>query len=176
MELRATLPTRGPTSNGSARISLSGARNAFTGEIGKGSDGRAASAIARDYRTRGYGGSSWATRTMERGAVASTPRLLNGIAVIARSFARIHETNLKKQGLLALTFADSRDYDRIREHDRLSLLEFDELSPGRRVRCIALHADGTRETLELGHSYASSQLDWFRAGSALNVAGSTSPR
>jgi aconitate hydratase len=89
--------------------------------------------------------------------------------VIARSFARIHETNLKKQGLLALTFMDGADYDRIREHDLLSLLGLSDLAPGAPVRCVVAHADGSGETLLLRHSYGASQLAWFRAGSALNL-------
>jgi aconitate hydratase len=92
--------------------------------------------------------------------------------VIAKSFARIHETNLKKQGLLALTFADPADYGRIREHDRLSPLGLDTPAPGIPVRCVARHDDGTREELSLLHSYTRSQLAWFRAGSALNLCRS----
>ncbi|MGH7286629.1 MAG: aconitate hydratase, partial [Myxococcota bacterium] len=90
-------------------------------------------------------------------------------AVIARSFARIHESNLKKQGLLALTFGDPADYDRIREGDRISFVDLASLAPGCAVACLVKHADGTDETLSLAHSFSASQLDWFRAGSALNV-------
>ena len=100
---------------------------------------------------------------------ALCPRLLGGAAVIARSFARIHESNLKKQGLLALTFQDPADYDRIREDDRLSLVGLAALAPGKPVECRVKHADGTAETLHLNHSFGASQLDWFRAGSALNL-------
>ena len=91
------------------------------------------------------------------------------MAVIARSFARIHESNLKKQGLLALTFQDPTDYDRIREEDRISLLGLAGMAPGKPVECLVRHADGTTETLRLSHSFAASQLEWFRAGSALNL-------
>jgi aconitate hydratase len=100
---------------------------------------------------------------------ALSPRLLGGAAVIARSFARIHESNLKKQGLLALTFRDPADYDRIREDDRLSLVGLAQLAPGKPVTCLLRHADGTTERLELAHSFGASQLEWFRAGSALNL-------
>jgi aconitate hydratase len=90
--------------------------------------------------------------------------------VIARSFARIHETNLKKQGLLALTFADPADYERIGPGDRVSLTELGALHPGAAVRCTLQHADGSQETLLLHHSYSAAQLQWFRSGSALNAA------
>jgi aconitate hydratase len=96
-------------------------------------------------------------------------RLLGGAAVIARSFARIHESNLKKQGLLALTFSDAADYDKIREDDRISLVGLQDLAPGKPVTCIVKHADGTSETLHLNHSYGESQVQWFRLGSALNM-------
>jgi aconitate hydratase len=100
---------------------------------------------------------------------ALSPRLLGGAAVIARSFARIHESNLKKQGLLALTFTHADDYDRIRPDDRLSLLGLRDLAAGKPVQCRLVHSDGTEEVLELKHSYSERQLAWFRAGSALNT-------
>jgi aconitate hydratase A / 2-methylisocitrate dehydratase len=156
-----------------------GATNAFSGEAGKGMNvltgetGQAIAKIARDYKSRGvkwvvigdhnYGEGS------SREHAALSPRLLGGAAVIARSFARIHESNLKKQGLLALTFENPADYDRIREEDRLSLVALADMAPGKPVGCLVKHADGTTETLRLYHSYAASQLDWFRAGSALNL-------
>ena len=92
-----------------------------------------------------------------------------GAAVIARSFARIHESNLKKQGLLALTFQDRADYDRIRVDDRISLVGLEEMAPGQPVECRIKHADGTTETLWLNHTFSASQLEWFRKGSALNL-------
>lgn len=158
---------------------LSGATNAYTGEAGTGKNvltgetGQPIAKIARDYRANGvrwvvigdhnYGEGS------SREHAALSPRLLGGAAVIARGFARIHESNLKKQGLLALTFEDPADYDRVREDDRLSLVDLADMSPGRPVTCVVAHEDGTRETLRLTHSYSKSQLDWFRQGSALNV-------
>ena len=156
-----------------------GATNAFTGEAGKGKNiltgetGQAISKIARAYKSKGikwvvigdhnYGEGS------SREHAALSPRLLGGVAVIARSFARIHESNLKKQGLLALTFQDPTDYDRIREEDRISLLGLAGMAAGKPVECLIRHADGTTETLRLSHSFAASQLEWFRAGSALNL-------
>jgi aconitate hydratase len=100
---------------------------------------------------------------------ALSPRLLGGAAVIVRSFARIHESNLKKQGLLALTFPNPADYDKIREDDRISLVGLKDLAPGKPVQCIIKHSDGTSETLNLNHSYGASQVEWFRLGSALNL-------
>ncbi|MCH7542638.1 MAG: aconitate hydratase, partial [Proteobacteria bacterium] len=99
---------------------------------------------------------------------ALSPRLLGGVAVIVRSFARIHESNLKKQGLLGLTFQDPADYDRILEDDRISLVGLAGMAPDKPVECIVAHADGTKETLKLDHSFGESQLEWFRLGSALN--------
>ena len=160
---------------------LMGAVNAFTGERGRGLDQLtgsrdvAFSTIARGYKAAGrpwvivgdgnYGEGS------SREHAALSPRLLGGVAVIARSFARIHETNLKKQGLLALTFRNGADYDRIREDDRISLTGLAQLAPGEAVTCVLSHADGTQERLLLDHTYSASQIEWFRAGSALNLMG-----
>jgi aconitate hydratase len=158
---------------------LMGATNAFTAEAGRtldqlsGEPSLPVAHVARHYRAcdlhwlvvgdHNYGEGS------SREHAAVSPRLLGGAAVIARSFARIHETNLKKQGLLALTFSDPADYDRIRQDDRLSLLELTSLAPSHPVACRLHHADGSAETIQLAHSYAESQLAWFRAGSYLNL-------
>jgi aconitate hydratase len=157
---------------------LSGAANAYTGEVGKTTnvvtgERRAVSEVARDYRARGakwviVGDANYGEGSSREHAALS-PRLLNGAAVIARSFARIHESNLKKQGLLALTFADPADYDRVREGDRVTLSGLAELAPRKLVECRLHHADGNVECILLRHSYSESQLDWFRAGSALNL-------
>jgi aconitate hydratase len=158
---------------------LMGATNAATGEVGKtsnvitGETGQPIAAVARDYRSRGLrwvivGDSNYGEGSSREHAALS-PRLLGGAAVIARSFARIHESNLKKQGLLALTFSHADDYERIRADDRLSLLALSELAAGKPVRCRLLHSDGSEEVLELQHSYSERQLEWFRAGSALNT-------
>ena len=100
---------------------------------------------------------------------AMSPRFLGAAAVIARSFARIHETNLKKQGILPLTFSDPSDYDKVEETDRVSLLGLKDLAPGHPVRAVLHHADGTAEELQLKHTLNQEQIDWFKAGSALNV-------
>lgn len=158
---------------------LMGAVNAFTGETGKGTDvmsgkqGVTFSAIARAYRSQGIGwviiGDANYGEGSSREHAALSPRLLGGTAVIAKSFARIHESNLKKQGLLALTFLDAADYDRIAADDRISLVGLADLTPGNPVESRLRHADDTVETIWLTHSYSASQLDWFRAGSALNL-------
>jgi aconitate hydratase len=156
-----------------------GAINAYTGEAGKvknaltGATGEMVSKVARDYQSKdvkwvivgdaNYGEGS------SREHAALCPRLLGGVAVIVRSFARIHESNLKKQGLLALTFPNPADYDRIREDDRLSLVGLRNLAPGKPVECRIRHADGTTETLLLNHTFSGPQLEWFRKGSALNL-------
>ena len=156
-----------------------GATNAYTGDSGTGKnvltgeEGRAISSIATHYRDNGlrwvvvgddnYGEGS------SREHAALSPRLLGGAAIIARSFARIHETNLKKQGLLPLSFADPADYDRIREDDRISLVGLNDLAAGQPVECRIAHSDGTSETLHLNHSIGESQVEWFRIGGALNM-------
>ncbi len=156
-----------------------GATNAYTGNAGTGKnvdtgeEEQSISAIARHYKSRGlpwvvvgddnYGEGS------SREHAALSPRLLGGAAVIARSFARIHETNLKKQGLLALTFQDRADYDRVREDDRISLVDLGDMAQSKPVTAHLQHSDGTRETLQLDHSFSDSQIEWFKAGSALNV-------
>jgi aconitate hydratase len=162
-----------------------GAINAYTGEAGKGKNvltgetGQSISAIARYYKSQGvkwvvigdhnYGEGS------SREHAALSPRLLGGAAVIVRSFARIHESNLKKQGLLALTFSNPDDYEKVREDDRVSLVGLQGLAAGKPVRCILHHADGTTEELQLLHSFGTSQIEWFKLGSALNLFHQTRP-
>jgi aconitate hydratase len=157
---------------------LLGAVNAYTGGVGNGKNiltGEIESFphIAREYKEKGlkwiivgdqnYGEGS------SREHAAMTPRYLGCAAVIAKSFARIHETNLKKQGVLALTFENTYDYDKIMEDDRISIVGLQGLQPGMTVRCYLHHNDGTKEEINLRHSYNKSQIEWFRAGSALNV-------
>ena len=156
-----------------------GAINAFTGETGKGKNvvtgeaGQAISRIATSYREGGLrwvvvGDSNYGEGSSREHAALS-PRLLGGAAVIARSFARIHETNLKKQGLLPLTFQDPADYDLIQEEDRISLIDLYKLTENIPVTCVIKHVDGSEDTLQLDHSFAESQVAWFKAGSALNL-------
>ncbi len=156
-----------------------GARNAFNGETGRGRNvlsgetSQPFSEVARDYQARGLRWVVVGDRNYGEGSsrehAALSPRLLGGVAVIARSFARIHESNLKKQGLLALTFQDDTDYDRIHEDDRIGLLGLADLAEGRPVICRIDHADGTTEAISLVHSFSASQIRWFQAGAALNL-------
>jgi aconitate hydratase len=156
-----------------------GAVNAFSGMAGvgrnvvSGAGEEPFAAIARDYKARGIkwvaiGDANYGEGSSREHAALS-PRLLGGVAVIARSFARIHESNLKKQGLLALTFGDPGDYDRIREDDRVSVVGLSDLAPGVAVTCLVAHADGSVDRLSLSHSFSAAQLAWFRAGGALNL-------
>ena len=100
---------------------------------------------------------------------AMEPRFLNVRAILAKSFARIHETNLKKQGMLALTFTDKADYDKIRERDLISVMGLKDFAPGRTLKVVLHHEDGSKESFEVQHTYNEQQIAWFRAGSALNA-------
>lgn len=99
---------------------------------------------------------------------ALEPRHLGGRAVIVKSFARIHETNLKKQGMLPLTFANPSDYDKIQPTDKISLLGLSSMAPGKPVTCEIKHSDGSKDTIQLNHTFNEGQITWFKAGSALN--------
>jgi aconitate hydratase len=98
-----------------------------------------------------------------------SPRFLGCAAVIAKSFARIHETNLKKQGILALTFVESSDYEKIREDDKISVINLQDLRPKGVVTAIIYHSDGSPDPVPLLHSYNEAHLKGVRAGSALNI-------
>jgi aconitate hydratase len=100
---------------------------------------------------------------------AMEPRHLGVRAIIVRSFARIHETNLKKQGMLALTFANKEDYDKIQEDDSFDILGLTTFTPGTPLTLVANHADGSKDAIVLNHTYNESQIEWFKAGGALNV-------
>jgi aconitate hydratase len=100
---------------------------------------------------------------------AMQPRHLGVGAVLVKSFARIHETNLKKQGMLALTFVQESDYELIREDDRISLVDIDAMAPGKPLTVELAHADGSKEVIKAAHSYNDAQIAWFKAGSALNL-------
>ncbi len=171
------LKYRGHLDNISNNLLL-GAVNAFTGETGKtkniftGAD-QPVPAVARDYKNRG---ADWVVIGDEnygegssREHAAMEPRYLGGKAVIVKSFARIHETNLKKQGLLALTFANPADYDKIRDGDRVSIKGLAAFAPDKPLQMTVRHADGSTVTMELRHTYNKNQIEWFKAGSALNL-------
>ena len=156
---------------------LLGAVNAFNDEVGKGKNilnnkMEPLPQIARQYKQNEIrwvivGGDNYGEGSSREHA-AMTPRYLGCAAVIAKSFARIHETNLKKQGILALTFANPSDYDKIKESDTISIVSLAILEQEKPVKCIINHEDGKEEIL-LNHSYNKSQIEWFRAGAALNV-------
>ncbi|HEV8360602.1 MAG TPA: aconitate hydratase [Candidatus Thermoplasmatota archaeon] len=155
-----------------------GAINAFTGKAGLGLNQATGAedklpAIARAYQAAGQ---KWVVVGDEnygegssREHAAMSPRFLGCVAVIARSFARIHETNLKKQGLLPLTFADPRDYDKVRADDRVSVVGLAGLAPGKDVAAQVKHRDGSTERAALRHTLNAEQIKWFQAGSALNL-------
>lgn len=158
---------------------LLGADNAFIqGEIGKGNnqltgEKKEFAAVAREYQKAGRGwmiiGDENYGEGSSREHAAMSPRFLGCTAVITKSFARIHETNLKKQGVLALTFAHPADYQKIQEKDLLSIRGLSELAPGKNLTLEAKHADGSVDKIEVKHTYNAEQLKWFKAGSALNL-------
>jgi aconitate hydratase len=96
------------------------------------------------------------------------PRYLGVKAVVVKSFARIHQTNLKKQGMLALTFANPADYDKVRQDDKVSIEGFDSFAPGKPLTIVLNHADGSQEKFAVNHSYNDQQIEWVKSGSALN--------
>lgn len=127
--------------------------------------------VARFYKAKGI---SWVAVGDEnygegssREHAALEPRHLGGRAIITKSFARIHETNLKKQGMLPLTFANPADYDKVQPHSKISLLGLDKLAPGKQVDC-EIKTDGKVSKIKLNHSFNEQQIEWFKAGSALN--------
>ena len=161
---------------------LLGAVNAFNDQVGKAKNMvtkniENCAQIARHYKKEdlpwviigdnNYGEGS------SREHAAMTPRFLGCVAVITKGFARIHETNLKKQGLLALTFADPLDYEKILEDDKIGLKGLSNFSEKKPVQCTINHKDGTTEEILLNHSYNDSQIEWFKAGSAMNVLRNT---
>jgi len=96
------------------------------------------------------------------------PRHLGVNAVIVKSFARIHETNLKKQGMLGLTFVNPKSYDLVRQDDIIEIPGFGRMSPGSRLTIVCKHSDGTEDRFQVNHTYNQAQIDWVKAGSALN--------
>ncbi len=162
-----------------SRNFLQGAVNAFTGEVGHGTNvftgekGASFYELALIYREKTGGfvivGDENYGEGSSREHAAMTPRFLGAKAVIARSFARIHEANLKKQGILPLTFLDKEDYDLIEEYDRVSIVELNELKPGKPVKCIVKKQSGKRVEILLRHSLSEKQITWFKEGSALNT-------
>src|SRR5947209_8734384 len=155
-----------------------GAINAFTGEAGSGrcpvhKTTEPYPDAARHCREAGVAWVAVGDENYGEGSsrehAAMEPRFQNGRAVLARSFARIHETNLKKQGMLALTFADPSTYDEIREDDTISVLGLADLAPDKNVQCRITHSDGSTVDFECTHTMSAEHIEWFRAGSALNL-------
>ncbi len=163
---------------------LIGAINAFNGEANKvknqlNSNTGAVPATARDYKASSIGwivvGEENYGEGSSREHAALEPRHLGGKAIIVKSFARIHETNLKKQGMLPLTFATPSDYEKIKEDDTFSLNAKD-LSPGKQLTLTVKHADGQTDNITLNHTFNEQQIGWFKAGSALNLIAATSKK
>jgi aconitate hydratase len=171
------LKYRGHLENISGNLFL-GVVNAFTGATGEGKD-------VTDGETRSYpdiakryaeGGVAWCAvgdgnygEGSSREHAAMQPRFRNARVIFARSFARIHETNLKKQGLLPLTFADEATYDQIGEDDRISVLGLADLAPDQPVQCRITKPDGSTVDFECTQTFSPEQIEWFHAGSALNI-------
>ena len=155
-----------PANAGAAAIGQG--RNVLTGETGK-----TYSQIARDYKTKGKGWVIFGEENYGEGSsrehAAMSPRFLGARAVIAKSMARIHETNLKKQGLLPLKFIYPADYDRVREEDRVSISGLGSFAPWINLKLTLNHSDGSVESFEVSHSFNQEQIAWFKAGSALNL-------
>ena len=131
------------------------------------------SSVAKAYKAAGLGSIVVAQENYGEGSsrehAAMEPRFLNVKVVLAQSFARIHETNLKKQGMLALTFAHKEDWNRVREDDQISIRGLKSFAPGSPLPVVLHHADGSEESFEANHTYNALQTEWFKAGSALNL-------
>jgi aconitate hydratase len=155
-----------------------GAINAFTGKAGETKnlltgEYKQVHEVARDYKAKGLGwvvvGDENYGEGSSREHAAMEPRYLGGKAIIVKSFARIHETNLKKQGMLPLTFDNPSDYDKIQEDDRLSIIGLKEIAPDKQLTLKIHHKDGSVEEAKLNHTFNENQIKWFKAGSALNL-------
>ena len=158
---------------------LMGAVNAFNGKTNSilnqlNGKYEAVSAVAKQYKAKGISSIVVAEENYGEGSsrehAAMEPRFLNVKVILAKSFARIHETNLKKQGMLALTFADKDDYKKVREEDKISIVGLKEFAPGKPLTAILYHADGTEESFAVNHTYNELQIKWFKAGAALTAA------
>ncbi len=171
------LKYRGHLDNISKNMFL-GAINAFNGNAGEAKNQltefyQPVHEVAREYKEQGIGwlvvGDENYGEGSSREHAAMEPRFLGGKAIITKSFARIHETNLKKQGMLPLTFADPYDYDKIQEDDTFNLVGLKEFTPGKQLKMIVKHSDGSADEIWLNHSFNAGQIEWFKAGGALNL-------
>ena len=156
-----------------------GAENAFNGESNHVKDQldgqyKEVSSAAKDYKAHGVPSIVIAEENYGEGSsrehAAMEPRFLNVRVILAKSFARIHETNLKKQGMLALTFVNKDDYDKALEDDRIDVIGFNGFAPGSLFEVVLKHKDGTTDSLAAMHTYNDTQIAWFKAGSALNYS------
>ncbi|HOY06331.1 MAG TPA: aconitate hydratase [Saprospiraceae bacterium] len=154
-----------------------GAENAFNGERNKvlnleNGQYMEVPASARYYQKKGISTIIFGEENLGEGSsrehAAMEPRYLGVKAVVVKSFARIHQTNLKKQGMLALTFSNPADYDKVRQDDKVSILGFQSFAPGRQLTILLHHSDGTQEQFTVNHSYNDQQIEWVHSGSALN--------
>jgi len=152
--------------------------NAFNGESNKVFNSmtrgyEAVPATARTFKAAGIGSVVVGDENYGEGSsrehAAMEPRHLGVRAVIVKSFARIHETNLKKQGMLALTFANKADYDLIEENDTFDIIGLESFAPGQPLKVVLHHSDGTQDSFPVNHTYNQGQIEWFKAGSALNL-------
>ncbi|MBL7756285.1 MAG: aconitate hydratase, partial [Chitinophagaceae bacterium] len=142
-------------------------KNQLTGEYGP------VPATQRAYKAAGIGSVVVGDENYGEGSsrehAAMEPRHLGVRAILVRSFARIHETNLKKQGMLALTFANKEDYEKVQEDDSIDILGLQNFAPGQQLTVVLNHADGTKDEIKVNHTYNEQQIEWFKAGGALNV-------
>lgn len=158
---------------------LMGAVNAFNGQSNSVYNQitgayEAVSAVAKQYKAQHLSSIVVAEDNYGEGSsrehAAMEPRFLNVKVILAKSFARIHETNLKKQGMLALTFVNKDDYDKVREQDKISVLGLADFAPGSKLQVVVHHQDGTKDEFMAEHTYNQTQIEWFKAGSALNFS------
>ncbi|MEB2776243.1 aconitate hydratase [Algoriphagus sp. D3-2-R+10] len=142
-------------------------KNQLTGEYGE------VPATQRDYKAKGIGSIVVGDENYGEGSsrehAAMEPRFLGVRAILVKSFARIHETNLKKQGMLGLTFANPADYDLVQEDDSIDILGLTTFAPGKQLQVVLNHTDGSSDTIQVNHTYNQGQIEWFKAGSALNL-------
>jgi aconitate hydratase len=142
-------------------------KNQLTGEYGT------VPTTARAYKAAGIGSIVVGDENYGEGSsrehAAMEPRHLGVRAILVRSFARIHETNLKKQGMLGLTFANKEDYDKVQEDDQIDILGLISFAPGKALNVVLRHKNGTEDKIQVNHTYNDQQIEWFKAGGALNV-------
>ena len=136
--------------------------------------------VQRNYKAQGIGSIVVGDENYGEGSsrehAAMEPRHLGVRAVVVKSFARIHETNLKKQGMLALTFADKNDYDKVQEDDVIDIVGLTTFSPDKQLTMVLNHKNGTSDSVLLSHTFNAAQIEWFKAGSALNLIKAASKK